>query len=219
MSERSDRTTSSAFVPNPHEDGDGNEVDPVGNEKPRRRRLSAREKDYIIPAKDTRGVSYRNIFRSTPELTKICADIIASKKYPLRQLGDLYRYAVYTIALEMAREAGIKSVVAQAEMINEILRDDLYNLQFDEIFRSMRLNVDRHMERGNEQNARALIVKVHDAIKTMPEGHWREHYEAELLGRYGKLLDGGDYREGQGRTNGVDKGGTPVSLFADSDEE
>jgi hypothetical protein len=219
MSDRS-ASAASAFVPNPHEDSDGNEVDPVGNEKPKsRRKLSVRERDYIVPAKDTRGVSYRNIFRSTPELTKICADVVASRKYPFRQLGDLYRYCVYTLALELAAQAGIKSVVAQAEMIGEILRDDLYNLQFDEIFRSMKLNVDRHMERGNEQNARALVVKVHDAIKTMPEGHWREHYETELLQRYGRLLDGLDYRQGQGRTGGVDNGGTPVSMFASHDED
>jgi hypothetical protein len=165
-------------------------------------------------------VSYRNIFRSTPELTKICADIIASKKFPLRQLGDLYRYCVHTMALEMAASAGIVSVVAQAEMINEILRDDLYNLQFDDIFRAMRVNVERHMEQGHEQNARALVTKIHDRIKAMAEGHWREHYEAELLGRYGKLLDGQDYREG--RTNGgVDMGVPAVSLFAsvDTDQE
>ncbi len=152
--------------------------------------LPSRERDYIIPAKDTKGVSARAQCRVQPEIMRMIADIHQSHKYPFRVQGDLIRYCLVSGLRKLAGGAGIPSVMAQADIIMEHLRDEEYHLQFEENFRAMKRVVDKYMERGAPEKARELLSRIRGFIQQMPSDYWKRQYEADIVRKYGMLLDG-----------------------------
>lgn len=163
-------------------DDPGPAIDPLG--------LPTRERDYIISAKDGKGVSFRVMCRVSPELARLVADVHASKKYPFRTQGDLMRYCVWAMTRRLASGAGIKSVMAQMDLINAMCVDEEYQLQFAENHRAIKRVVETYLEHGSPDQARAFLANLRNNLKQMPDGYWRERHETELLRRYRNLIDG-----------------------------
>lgn len=153
--------------------------------------LPTREREYVLPAKDGKGQAARLQCRALPEIGRLVADIVASKKYPFRVQGDLVRFAVVTIAKRLAVGAGLKSVMAQADLISATLLDHEYQMGFAENFEVMRKVAQRYMDRGATHKARELITNARTQISRMPDGYWRETYEKELMTEFGWLLESG----------------------------
>lgn len=169
--------------------------------------LPTRERDYIIPAKDTKGVSARAQCRVQPEVMRMIADIHQSRKYPFRVQGDLIRYCLVSGLRKLAAGAGIPSVMAQMDIITEHLRDEEYHLQFEENFRAMKRNIDKYMERGAPEKARELLTRIRGFIANMPSDYWKNQYELDIVRKYGNLLDG----EGQAAST--------AALFGDTHDD
>lgn len=173
-----------------YQDHDGNDPDPAVT--PSRRDQTKRERDYVVPATNARGNNVRAMCRVPPEMMRIAADVVASKKYPFRVMGDLFRYCISIGLEELAAGAGIKSVRAQAEIIKEMNLDEEYYVQFTDVFRQMKTNVERHLENGEVSRARVFLHRVWAQIKLMPKDAWQKQYEDEFLRKYGNILDGGN---------------------------
>jgi hypothetical protein len=153
--------------------------------------LPTREREYILPAKDGKGQAARLQCRALPEIGRLVADIVASRKYPFRVQGDLVRFAVVTIAKRLAVAGGLKSVMAQADMISATLQDHEYQMGFAENFEGMKKVTQRYMDRGATHKARELITNIRTQISRMPDGYWRDTYEKELMDEFGWLLESG----------------------------
>jgi hypothetical protein len=171
------------------EDDDGNESD--AGATPTASRLPTRERDYIVPATNAKGVSVRAMCRVSPELMRVAADLHASHKYPFRVLGDAFRWCIDRGLKDLCGGAGIRSVWAQAEIIKQMNLDEAYNAQFEDAFRGMKPIVERYLDRGEVGRCRKYLWGIWEAIKQMPPDDWKTQYESEFLRRYGQILDGG----------------------------
>jgi hypothetical protein len=149
------------------------------------------EQQYVIPATNTRGNSVRAQCRCSPELMRQLVDLVASRKFPFRTVGDLIRYCIAVQAKRLLGQAGLKSTIAQADMMAALNRDETYHEQFDDIFRVMRTHAERYIDRGQVGQCRRFLWDQWALIKDMPTGYWRARYEETFLKRYGGILDGG----------------------------
>lgn len=173
--------------------------------------LPKRERDYVVPATDAKNQSVRAMCRMQPAFWRIAAETVASKKYPFRVMGDLFRWCIVDGTKRLAAGAGINSVVAHADTIMTILTDEDYQLQFAENFTAMKRVVDRYIERNATGKARELVTRIRGEIDKMPEGYWRDQYTNELETKYGQLLDGL-------RGSTATAGGTGVFATVEHDE-
>lgn len=154
--------------------------------------LPTSEREYLIPAKDSQGRSIRVMCRVSPEISRLIGEVHQSRKWPFRVQGDLIRFAIHTVVKKLAVAAGLEgSVIAHGEMLHQMLVDEEYQLQWEENFRLMRRIVDKYMARGAPGKAREIITRCLVSVRMqMQEGYWRSQYEAEILKRYGAILDG-----------------------------
>lgn len=197
-------TQRSSFLDNARDpDTDPNE-EPVGEEGMAKEELlrlglPTRERDYLYPAKDAKGQSSRLQVRVMPEVARLVADLFQQHKYPFRVMGDLLRYCIVKEAKRLAAGAGLPSVIAQGDLLTQILIDHEYQHQFQHNFELTAKNIAWYMQRGAAHKARQLVTILRDGIKRMPEGYWRLEYEKKLMKDYGHLLDGD---EGNGKQAG-----------------
>lgn len=152
-------------------------------------KLPVSERDYIIPAQDTKGHHVRLYCRAMPQVGRLVADVHASKKFPFRTMGDLIRFCVVRQTALLASSAGIPSVVAQMDAQIALLRDEEYQLQFLDYFSSIKRVTDLYIDQNSAGEARRVVAQQRAALDNMPEGYWKTRYIAELMQKYGKLLD------------------------------
>ena len=151
--------------------------------------LSIKERDYVIPAQDTKGHHIRLYCRAQPAVGRLVADVHASRKYPFRTVGDLVRWCVVTGVKRLASGAGINSVMAHADAMIEIARDEEFQLQFLDAFISVQRVIDHFIVAGSPGEARRIVSLQRMRIEQMPEGYWKDRYRQELLNRWSSLLD------------------------------
>lgn len=151
--------------------------------------LPRHERDYIIPAQDHKGHHTRLYCRAAPVVGKMLADLVASKKYPFRTVGDAIRYCIASRSRVLLAQAGIPSVLAQADTMISVLVDEEFQIQFLDFFGHLRKVVDTYMEAGSPHEAKRVVTRARAQIGQMPEGYWRDRYAEELIKRHGALID------------------------------
>jgi hypothetical protein len=151
--------------------------------------LTRTERDYIVPATDVKGNSVRLQCRAMPAVGRMLGDLILSRKFPFRTHGDAMRFFVVDGVKRLLREAGIDSVTTVYEAMEEMLRDEEFQIQFRDYFTHLRSVVEHYLDANAPGEARRVIAIARSKIGTMPEGYWRTRYTGELMERYGKLLD------------------------------
>ena len=186
-----------------YEDDDSRNDDP-GHTVDEAAGLPRDERAFIIPARDVRGDSVRLYCRAQPAVARLLADIQASHKYPFRTMGDVIRWCVVVGARRLAAGHAIDSVVTHIEAATAVLADEEFQIQFREYFNRLRAVVDHFVEARANGEARRCISEARGRFMLMPAGYWRDRYMAELMDRYGKLLDGdGTSIDLEGETAGV----------------
>lgn len=150
--------------------------------------LPGRERDYVIPAQDAHGRSVRLYCRAMPTSGRLLADVVASRKYPFRTIGDCIRWCISTGVKRLASGAGIESVMAQSDAILETLRDEEFQLQFKELFTIAKNVVESYIEAGAHEEARRVIANLRAKLDKMPEGYWKTRHTEYLLKQWGSLL-------------------------------
>lgn len=162
------------------------------------------ERHYITPATDGKGVSARFQFRAMPVIDRLLSDVLLSRKFPFRSKGDIMCYCVSMGVRDLLKRGRIASVYMQADALRELLVDELFQIQFREIFNAAQAAIEHYLSAGAKGQARRVVALMRSRIVAMEEGYWRDRYEADLLERYGTLLDG--------------DGAAPLSLLGEGDE-
>lgn len=157
-------------------------------------------RQYLIPGQDSKGHSQRIYCRVMPAHHRALAAIERSKVFGFRTQGDLIRWCVDYGIRELTRRVYIPQAVSaltQADAIREILNDEQYYMEFQQLFEAMSTTINRHIAAGAEGEATRVIALVRHHIEQMQEAYWREKYQTELMQRYGMYLDGsrGDHAD------------------------
>jgi len=150
-----------------------------------------REKEFNVPASDVRGHNTRVQFRIQPGHAQQLDSVVASKKFPYRSRGDLYRHALLRhLKWLEAQDGSIPSVLRQVEVILELVRQDEFQVEFDMVFDRLHTLVSQHIAAKRENQARRLILDVKHQIALMPDCQAKEEYQKALEERYSHLMKG-----------------------------
>jgi len=118
--------------------------------------------------------------------------VVSSKWFPYRSKGDVVRHALTRHFEWLETLAPIPSVTRQVDAIVELVRDEEYNTDFQEVFERLAGQVSRHLASGRNDLALTLVRRVVDQIEHMPEdSSWRDVYMEEVERRFAHMLAGG----------------------------
>lgn len=145
--------------------------------------------EWLVGATDTKGHSVRQWFRCQPGLDNQLESLLASKRFPYRTKGDILRHAVIT-HLEWLQhmEPDLPSTIRQVQLISDLVREDEFRQEMDEIFTRVGGRVNHHVSLGQLPDARILIVKLKSAIKGMPDGPWRDRYMERYKSQFASYI-------------------------------
>lgn len=145
--------------------------------------------DYIVPPSTKGGQSDRIQFRAQSGHSRAAKIVAASKVFPFGTDQDVYRWCLRE-GLHRLEELepqieGLTSCLQQARIATEIARDELYRVQFLELFQTVRNAVAYHISQGQQDSARDHVERIRYQIALMPdmpksEGQWKARYLKEL---------------------------------------
>ena len=161
--------------------------------------------NFQIPATDGKGHSARAQCYCSPDIDRTVDEIMASKKFPFRTKGDLFRWALVEGVRKLVQlEPDIdRSYLQQAEAIMDTLRDVERKQAFEVGIRMAAARVGSLLNEGATGEARRVVSEILHKVRQMPKSYWRLKWEKQIVESWGHLLQG-----------------TGVSLLvADEDEE
>ena len=148
--------------------------------------------DFIIPGSDHQGHSERIYCRVQPQHARALSKILSGHKFPFRTTGDVMRWCVVSGLKVLDRMDPMPGFVGMADMINEVLRQQLYMQEFQSMFGTMTTVIQQHVSSGAEGEARKLLTIVLGHIRKMEdEPYWKKKCEDEVRARFSNLLEGG----------------------------
>lgn len=144
---------------------------------------------FRIPASDTKGHSHREYFRVQPGHAQMVSEVLNSKKFPFRTRGDVHRLGLARLFRWLETISPIASVTAEVDAIMEIMREEEFALDFEQVYAKMAEMINMHMGRGAVGEARRLLLAVQRHINKMPDGYWRDRYIREMTTRFGHIIE------------------------------
>jgi hypothetical protein len=172
-------------------DLEGDAGDDETGERHSGRRLT--DADFLVPGQDQKGHSHRMQCRVMPAHFRALTRIYQDKHFPFRTLGDIMRWSIWRGIKELERmepDVEVQSIMAQADTIMAILREEQANIDFSSVFDTMVSTINQHLAAQATGEARRLTAIVKGQIEKMKEGYWRERYLSDLKSKFGHLLDG-----------------------------
>ncbi len=145
--------------------------------------------DFIISAQDHQGHSERIYCRVQPQHARHVSVIHKSGKFPFRTEGDLMRWAVIRGLKVLDKLDQTNGFIQAADAINEIMRQQTYMQEFTDMFANMEKVVSKYVSDGDKGEARKLLSTVLVKVRAIEEPHWKKKCEAEVLRRFGHLLE------------------------------
>jgi len=150
--------------------------------------------DFVIPASDHQGHSERIYCRIQPQHARALSKILGTKNFPFRTIGDIQRWCVIRGMKVLNRLEPMPGFMGMADAINEVLRQEMYMQEFNQMFTTMSQVIQGHINAGATGEARRLLTTVLKHIRNIQEDYWKKKAEEEVRTRFGHLL------ESQGRT-------------------
>ncbi len=148
-------------------------------------------RSYLIPGQDAKGHSERVWCRVMPGHHRALGMIYGSRQFPFRSMGDIMRWCIDQGIRELSRRGGSgPSIMRQVDVLMEILRDEVYQQDFTEMFQTLHGVVNRHTAAQALGEARRVVAVAKQHLEAMPEGYWRDKYLGELETQFGHLLTG-----------------------------
>lgn len=149
--------------------------------------------EFRVAATDDKGHSFRGFFYMQPGLHEQVSAIHRSKRFPFRKEGDIYRYAVYkTVRQLLTMKTGIRSVMGQVDLMNELMREDEYQHDFQSFVEFLSKRMAAYEMEGAKDQAKRLLISTLRHIADMPEGYWKDKYDKTVRGKFGTYLTGKD---------------------------
>jgi len=149
------------------------------------------ERDFIVPIiKDKNGHDARIFARVSPVIAQQIDLVVASKFFPYRTGAMLIRHAIHNHLRWLEGLASVKSVMAQVDAIDEILREDEFNKDSEERVKRFTKHINEYLENAQVGRAQALLARVLEKIEQMPDGEWKDLYRQKITNRFGPMLQG-----------------------------
>ncbi len=145
--------------------------------------------EFVIPPVDSKGHGDRVTFRLQFGYTRQVKTIVQSKKFPFTSPGAFYRWAIHHAIKTLERMEPVPSVTAQVEMMNEVVRGEIFQQEFISMFQACSTTVHNYLGTGARGEAVRLVATLRSHIDRMPEGYWQDKYRKELDDKFGYLLE------------------------------
>jgi hypothetical protein len=156
--------------------------------------------EFHVPASDMKGHSVQQYFRVQPGHSIQIDNTVRSRKFPYRNKGDFLRHAIMRHLKWLAGMDSVNSVTTQVDAIIEVLRDDEFQAEFNDLFIRLGDRIAYHLGSGDGGmvEARRILEVVEGHLDSMPDGYWKGKHIEELRVRFGHLLvEEGSGEEGE----------------------
>lgn len=159
--------------------------------------------DFLVAPSDTRGVSYRLVFRVCPDMEKAVDQILASHRFPFTTRGDVLRWCLREGVRKLDQMEAVTSVTRRVDLLSTILNEENAHAEFMAIFEHLEETIQHYLaDQAPDQAIRVVALAKHQ-FESMPEGHWRSRYLQELAKRFVHVGQGAN---GNGNGNGSGDG-------------
>lgn len=164
------------------------------------------DEEYYVSASDSRGHNAPLQFRVQPRHMSALMKIQEEGKFPFESLSEVARWCVDKGIEELNRRrpsAAVGSMLQQARVINNFLREEKLMQDYEESFNAIRDTVQKYLALGATKQARRVIARTKHDIEMMPEGYWRDKFHETIVREFGHLL--------------TDERGTEVASFVEDE--
>lgn len=144
------------------------------------------ERQYRVPVKDAQGHSERLTLRVHPTYVHELNNLLRSKRFGFRTTNDIVRYGVDLACRELAKRAGVPSMLKQVDAMWDFLLHEQHQIEYLRSFEQMQRQIQDLANSPAE--AAKILAGAKQFIDEMPDGYWKERYRGELLTRFGHLL-------------------------------
>lgn len=162
--------------------------------------------DFIIPASDHQGHSERVFCRIQPQHERAMSVVMKSGHFPFRTTGDLMRWSIVRGLKVLDKLDPMPGFLGAADAITEILRQEVYLQELTAMFQKMESVMATHVANGAHGEARRLLTVVLQKVRAIDEPYWKGKCEADVLSRFGHLLEGKGSAKGKAQLRGGAEG-------------
>lgn len=144
---------------------------------------------FRVSSVDSKGHSIRAWASLQPMHLQTIDVLVQSKKFPYRTRGDLLRHAIirHIHWLEKIYKP-LNSVTGALDAMNALLRDAEFRQEFTEYLGRLNKQIESLVSEGDESAARRLLLETLRCVEEMPEGYWKDKYQAAIREKHKKLL-------------------------------
>lgn len=143
-------------------------------------------RDWMHPPADDKGHSSKVSLKVQPMIARQCEIAVGSKYFPYRSISDLVRHAIHRhLTWLMAFNNRVPSIMAQADAILEIIRNDEIIQDQQTVLAKMQSLVENHLAMGDLVSAQRVCTSALATIDSMPVGVWRDNYRANFMHLFG----------------------------------
>jgi hypothetical protein len=144
--------------------------------------------EFLVAPTDSRGISYRLTFRSSPDLVRAVDQILAAHRFPLTSRGDLLRFALRECVRKLELMESVPSVSKRVDILSLILTEEQAHGEFLHVFDQLQRTITQYLaDQAPDQAVRVIELARHQ-FELMPEGHWQTRYLKELESRFGTIV-------------------------------
>jgi len=148
--------------------------------------------EFRIRGSDAKGNYESRTTRFLPAQVFQVINVLASKRFPYREQGDVLRHALYRHLHWLDTLEVIPSITRQVDAMIEVLRQEEFQQDFINVFEDVKRVIANYTASGANGEARRVLASIINHVDGMPAGYWQDRYRRELQEKFGHLMDGGE---------------------------
>jgi len=145
--------------------------------------------DFVIPANDDNGHSVPLHFRCSQAYLRRVAVATNCPKFPYKTHSDLLRHALHR-HLEFLDEieSEFDGNISDLDAVNEIINAENESIAFAKTFDSLSRSAEKLSDRGEQGQAKKLVLKVLRKVEKMTPGYWKDSHIKALKSKFKHFL-------------------------------
>lgn len=147
-------------------------------------------REFVIPASDRKGHSERVWVRIQAGHDRQLSTVLNSKWFPYQSKGDIIRHALARHLAWLETIAPVPSVTAQVNSIIELIREEQFDTELQDIIHKMEEQISLYLAAGQVGRAKSLVSRILSKIDQMPEGEWKDVYKKMINDKYASFISG-----------------------------
>lgn len=152
--------------------------------------------DFVVPPELKGGHSQKLQFNVQSGHFKAIEISVKAGVFPFNSSQDFGRWAVREglLRLDHLEPKLIPTILRQADSINDMLAEQIYNAKYEENFGQLREMTQKYLGLGQREMAEELALKFYRHVVGMPDApksqlFWKRRWETRLLTEFGDLLN------------------------------